>query len=123
MESSMPEEIVYTDDYDFITEKEKTNDKIYEKAKKIVKSKHLWMENGEMWQNWDQSLVIGKPSRKEKFGNFCPCKEWRNLEKELENETDNQNPAVRDASEKCTVIQLRNLGCIKGWPEETKQFS
>ena len=37
----MPEEIVYTDDYDFITEKEKTNDKIYEKAKKIVKSKHL----------------------------------------------------------------------------------
>ena len=33
MESSIPEEIVYADDCDFITEIEKTKDKIYEKAK------------------------------------------------------------------------------------------
>ena len=32
----------------------------------------------------------------------------------MENETDNQNLAVRDASEKCTVIQLWNLGRVKG---------
>ena len=38
----------------------------------------------------------------------------------MENKTEKQNPAVRDASEKCTVMQLR---CIKGLPEETKQFS
>ena len=36
-----------------------------------------------------------------------------NLEKELENKADNQNPAVRDVSEKCTVVQLRNLGFSK----------
>ena len=41
MESSIPEEIVYSDNYDFITEIEKTNDKIYEKAKEIMKSKNL----------------------------------------------------------------------------------
>ena len=63
------------------------------------------------------------PEKKRIGGNYCSCKEWHNLEKELENETDNQNQAVRDASEKCTVMQLWNLGCIKGWPEETKQFS
>ena len=43
--------------------------------------------------------------------------------KELENETDNQNPSVRDASEKYTVVQLRNLGCVKGCPEKNEQFS
>ena len=41
MESSIPEEIVYADDCDFITEIEKTKDKIYEKAKEIMKSKNL----------------------------------------------------------------------------------
>ena len=61
------------------------------------------------------------PERK-RIGNNCPCKEWHNLEKELENKSDNQNPAVRDASEKCTVVQLQNLGCVKEWPEKTKQF-
>ena len=60
---------------------------------------------------------------KKRISNYCPWKEWRNLEKVLENETDNQNPAVRDASEKCTVILLGKLGCIKGWPEEAKLFS
>ena len=39
MESSIPEEIVYADDCDFITEIEKTKDKIYEKAKEIMKRK------------------------------------------------------------------------------------
>ena len=39
MESSIPEEIVYADDCDFITEIEKTKDKICEKAKEIMKRK------------------------------------------------------------------------------------
>ena len=34
-----------------------------------------------------------------------------------------KNPAVRDANEKCTVVQLRNLECVKGRLEKTKQFS
>ena len=34
-----------------------------------------------------------------------------------------KNPAVRDANEKCTVAQLRNLECVKGRLEKTKQFS
>ena len=33
MESNIPEEIKYADDCDFITDIEKTKDKIYEKAK------------------------------------------------------------------------------------------
>ena len=41
MESSIPEVIVYADDCDFITEIEKTKDKIYEKAKEIAKNKTL----------------------------------------------------------------------------------
>ena len=41
MESSIPEEIVYADDCDFITEIEKTKDKIYQKAKEIMKTKNL----------------------------------------------------------------------------------
>ena len=41
MESSIPEEIVYADDIDFITEIEKAKDKIYQKAKEIMKSKNL----------------------------------------------------------------------------------
>ena len=41
MESSIPEEIVYADDCDFITEIGKTKNKIYEKAKDIMKSKNL----------------------------------------------------------------------------------
>ena len=41
MESSIPEKIVYADDCDFITEIEKTKDKIYEKAKEIMTSKNL----------------------------------------------------------------------------------
>ena len=40
MESSIPEEIadVYADECDFITEIEKTKEKIYEKVKEIMKS-------------------------------------------------------------------------------------
>ena len=38
MESSIPEEIVYADDCDFITEIGKTKNNIYEKAKDIMKS-------------------------------------------------------------------------------------
>ena len=41
MESSIPEETVYADDCDFITEIEKANDKIYQKVKEIMKTKNL----------------------------------------------------------------------------------
>ena len=41
MESSIPVEIVYADDCDFITEIEKTKDKIYVKTKEIMTSKNL----------------------------------------------------------------------------------
>ena len=43
MKSSIPEEIVYADDCDFIAETEKTKDKIYEKANEIMSSKNLLM--------------------------------------------------------------------------------
>ena len=32
----------------------------------------------------------------------------------MKNKTDNQNPAARGATEKCTVIQLQKLGCVQG---------
>ena len=41
MESSIPVEIVHADDCDFITEIEKTKDKIYVKAKEIMTCKNL----------------------------------------------------------------------------------
>ena len=41
MESSIPKEIMYVDDCDFITEIKKTKEKIYEKAKEIMTSKNL----------------------------------------------------------------------------------
>ena len=37
---------------------------------------------------------LGRNPEKERIGNYYSCKEWHNLEKELESETDNQNPAV-----------------------------
>ena len=40
----------------------------------------------------------------------------------MENETDNQNPAVWDASEKCALVQLQNLGCVKGWQRKLNSF-
>ena len=43
-ENSTPEEIVYADDCDFIIEIEMTKDKIYEKAKEIMKSKNLLVD-------------------------------------------------------------------------------
>ena len=136
MESSIPEKIVHADDCVFITEIEKTNDKIYQKAKKEWTKKIL----SEQWKYWIyhreeririekcdgtgiKAWWLGRHAEKKRIGNYCPCKEWYNLEKELENKTGNQNQAVRDASEKCTLAQLRNLGCDKGWNEKIEQFS
>ena len=86
MASSIPEEIVYVDDCDFITEIEKIKDKIYEKAKEIMKNKNL-LENGEKteyttvkrgskeeereWRNVIK-LVIGKTFREEKNWQLLP---------------------------------------------------
>ena len=41
MKSSIPEEMAYADDCDFIAEIEKTKDKIYEKVKEIMKRRNL----------------------------------------------------------------------------------
>ena len=41
MKSGIPEKIVCADDCDFITEMEKTEDKVYEKTKEIMTGKNL----------------------------------------------------------------------------------
>ena len=67
MESSIPEEIVYADDYDFITEIEKTNDNIYEKTKEIMKSKNLSVN-----EKKSEYTTVKRGSKEEE-------REWRNV--------------------------------------------
>ena len=67
MESSIPEEIVYADDCDFITEIEKTKDKIYEKAKEIMKSKNLLVN-----EEKTEYTTVKRGSKEEE-------REWRNV--------------------------------------------
>ena len=67
MESSIPEEIVYADDCDFITEIEKTKDKIYEKAKEIMKSKNLLVKE----EKTEYTTVKGGSKEEER--------EWKNV--------------------------------------------
>ena len=67
MESSIPEEIVYADDCDFITEIEKTKDKIYEKAKEIMKSKNLLVN-----EEKTEYTIVKRGSKEEE-------REWRNV--------------------------------------------
>ena len=67
MESTTPEEIVHADDCDFITEIEKIKDKIYEKAKEIMKNKTL-LVNGE---KTEYTTVKRRSKEKER--------EWRNV--------------------------------------------
>ena len=69
MKSSIPEEIVYADDCDFITEIGKTKDKIYEKAKEIMKSKSLLVNN----EKTEYTTVKSGSKGKER--------EWRNVVK------------------------------------------
>ena len=66
-ESSIPEEIVYADHCDFITEIGKTKDKIYEKAKEIMTSKNL-LVNEKMTE---YTTVKRGPKEEER--------EWRNV--------------------------------------------
>ena len=67
MESSIPEEIVYAEDSDFITEIEKTKDKIYEKAKEIMKRKNLLVNKGKT-----EYTTVKRGSKDE-------VTEWRNV--------------------------------------------
>ena len=67
MENSIPEEIVYADDFDFITEIEKTKDKIYEKAKEIMTSENLLMN--------EEKTEYTTVKRGSKEGE----REWRNV--------------------------------------------
>ena len=67
MESNIPEEIVYADDCEFITEIEKTKDKIYEKAKEIMQSKSLSVIKGKT-----EYTTVKRGSQEEE-------REWRNL--------------------------------------------
>ena len=142
MESCISEEIVYADDCVFLAEINRKSLKIYQKAKEIMKKQKPVSEWRKDWiyhrenrikrrgngmKKCDKSGIkdwwLGRDPEKKRIGNYYSCKEWQNLKKELENETDNQNPSVRDASEKYTVVQLRNLGFVKGWPEKNEQFS
>ena len=67
MESSIPEEIVYADDCDFITEIEKTKDEVYEKAKEIMKSKNLLVN-----EEKTEYTAVKRGSKEEE-------REWRNV--------------------------------------------
>ena len=67
MENNIPEEIVYADDFDFITEIEKTKDKIYKKAKEIMTSKNLLMN--------EEKTEYTTVKRGSKEGE----REWRNV--------------------------------------------
>ena len=87
MKSSIPEEIVYANDCDFITEMEMTKDKIYEKAKETMTSKNLLVnkEKTEYKKNyWDQSLVVGKTSREEKNWQPLPLRRITQSGKRIE---------------------------------------
>ena len=67
MKSTIPEEIVYADDCDFITEIKKTKHKIYEKAKEIMTSKNL-LVNEEKAEYTTVKIISKKEER-----------EWRNV--------------------------------------------
>ena len=67
MKSSIPEEIVYADDCDFIAETEKTKDKIYEKANEIMSSKNLLMK-----EEKTEYTTLKRGSKEEE-------REWRNV--------------------------------------------
>ena len=67
MESSIPEEIVYADDCDFITEIEQTKDEVYEKAKEIMKSKNLLVN-----EEKTEYTAVKRGSKEEE-------REWRNV--------------------------------------------
>ena len=67
MKNNIPEEIVYADDFDFVTEIEKTKDKIYEKAKEIMTSKNLLMN--------EEKTEYTTVKRESKGGE----REWRNV--------------------------------------------
>ena len=142
MESTIPEETVYVDDCDFITEIEKTKDKIYQKAKEVMKSKNVlvkeekteyitvkrWSKEEE--REWRNEIKLGSKlgdqeniQISKKLATTALAKNNTIWKKKLKNKTDNQNLPVGDASERCSVVQLRDLGCVKGWPEKTKQFS
>ena len=67
MESSISDEIVYADDCDFITETEKTKDKVYEKATEIMKSKNLLVNEGKT-----ENTTVKRGSKEKE-------REWRNV--------------------------------------------
>ena len=69
MESSIPEEIVYADDCDFITEMEKTKNKIYEKSKETMTSKNLLVDKEKI-----EYTTMKRGSKEEE-------RDWRNVVK------------------------------------------
>ena len=66
MESSIPEETVYADVCDFITEIEKAKDKIYQKVKEIMKTKNLLVK-----EEKTEYITVKRWSKEEE-------REWRN---------------------------------------------
>ena len=67
MESSTPKEIMYVDDCDFITEIKKDEEKIYEKAKEVMTSKNLLVN-----EEKTEYTTVKRGSKEEE-------REWRNV--------------------------------------------
>ena len=64
-------------------------------------------------KNGIKAWSLGRNPEKERISNYDSCKEWHNLEKELESETDNQNPAVRYVVKSVLLYNCRTWGVSK----------
>ena len=94
MESSIPEEIVYADDCDFITEIEQTKDEVYEKAKEIMKSKNLLVN-----EEKTEYTAVKRGSKEEE-------RDWRNVIKLGSKLGDRED--IQRRKELATIALLKN---------------
>ena len=94
MESSIPEEIVYADDCDFITKIQKTKDKIYQKAKEIMKSKNLLVN-----EEKTEYTTVKRGSEEQE-------REWRNVIKLGSKIGDRED--IQRRNELATIALARN---------------
>ena len=66
-----------------------------------------------MWYNWDQTLPIRNTPREEKNWQLLPLQRMTQSGKRIGKRNWQPEPAVQDTNEKCTVIQLGNLGSFR----------
>ena len=107
MESSIPEEIVYADDCDFITEIEKTKDEVYEKAKEIMKSKNLLVN-----EEKTEYTAVKRGSKEEE-------REWRNVIK-LGSKLGDQEDIQRTKELTNIVLAMNDTIWKKNWKTKLK---